>query len=121
MAGRAWNASELRLKSFDDLHKLWWTVIKECNVLYTQKDEARRRNVRFINSDRLTKCRQSLARIKTVLTERQKSQKLGEQLLLGEKEFLEEKQKQHTISKKERARGFRKWTNWNNGRMPLFT
>lgn len=90
-------------------------------MLCTQKDEARRRNVRFINFDRLTKCRQSLARIKTVLTERQKSQKLGEKLLLGEAEYLEEKEKMHTISKKERARGFRKWKNWNHGRMPLFT
>lgn len=37
--GRAWTVQELRAKSWDDLHKLWWVCVKELNIMATQKLE----------------------------------------------------------------------------------
>ncbi|KAF8927417.1 54S ribosomal protein L4 mitochondrial [Dissophora ornata] len=71
--GRAWRASELRIKSFDDLHKLWYVLLKERNLLAAQKEEARRFHISkqyFSNKGRQIKCQKSMARIKFVLNER---------------------------------------------------
>lgn len=40
--GRAWTTHELRNKDWDDLHKLWWTCIKENNRLATARIERER-------------------------------------------------------------------------------
>ncbi|KAJ1303530.1 hypothetical protein OPQ81_011715 [Rhizoctonia solani] len=72
--GRAWLASELRRKSFKDLHTLWYVLARERNLLATQAAEARRSQI----ESRLTtnilqrdlRCRKSMARIKQVLNER---------------------------------------------------
>ncbi|OZJ06687.1 hypothetical protein BZG36_00383 [Bifiguratus adelaidae] len=74
--GRAWRASELRQKSFDDLHKLWYVLLKERNRLATQNEEARRLGITkqmWTNRGRVKKCQKSMARIKFVLNERQNS------------------------------------------------
>ncbi|RUP36864.1 mitochondrial 39-S ribosomal protein L47 (MRP-L47)-domain-containing protein [Jimgerdemannia flammicorona] len=71
--GRGWRASELRLKSFDDLHKLWYVLLKERNVLATQKEEKKLLKINsanFVNRARIRKCQKSMARIKFVLMER---------------------------------------------------
>ncbi|KAI7907126.1 mitochondrial 39-S ribosomal protein L47 (MRP-L47)-domain-containing protein [Cokeromyces recurvatus] len=73
--GRAWKTQELRQKSFEDLHKLWYVLLKERNVLATQKEEARRLRVLkqiWTNQGRMKKCQKSMARIKCVLYERQR-------------------------------------------------
>jgi ribosomal protein L29 len=76
VAGRSWRASELRLKSFSDLHKLWFVLVKEKNMLLTERLAARttapRGSVLFKNPLRLRKVKLSMARIQVVLSERQR-------------------------------------------------
>ncbi|KAJ4491462.1 mitochondrial 39-S ribosomal protein L47 (MRP-L47)-domain-containing protein [Lentinula edodes] len=72
-SGRSWKASELRLKSFEDLHALWYILLRERNLLATQEEEVRRLGVMkavqtFNNQIRM--CRKSMARIKYVMNER---------------------------------------------------
>lgn len=72
--GRAWAAEELRRKSFDDLHALWITCLKERNILATQRHERRRQQIRRAGnqeaSERDRTVRRTMAGIKFVLNER---------------------------------------------------
>ena len=43
--GRSWNAVELRRKSFKDLHTLWYILLRERNLLATQRAEGKRLGV----------------------------------------------------------------------------
>ena len=45
--GRAWTIEELRRKSWEDLHALWWTCCKERNMLFTSMAELKRANLGF--------------------------------------------------------------------------
>ncbi|KAK7859101.1 39s ribosomal protein l47 [Quercus suber] len=53
--GRSWKASELRLKSWDDLNKLWYVLLKEKNMLMTQRQMLHSQNLRFPNPERIPK------------------------------------------------------------------
>ncbi|KAJ2092630.1 54S ribosomal protein L4 mitochondrial [Coemansia sp. RSA 986] len=82
--GRAWAASELRQKSWEDLHRLWYLVLKERNVLASQTEEANRLGIHsevFTNKSRIIKCKKSMARIKTVLNERRLAWEEAQKLL----------------------------------------
>uniref|UniRef100_A0A0C9RPX3 Large ribosomal subunit protein uL29m n=1 Tax=Wollemia nobilis TaxID=56998 RepID=A0A0C9RPX3_9CONI len=68
--GRGWKASELRLKSWDDLQKLWYVLLKEKNMLMSQRQMMVAQNLQFPNPERIPKVRKSMCRIKHVLTER---------------------------------------------------
>lgn len=45
---RSWTAFELRLKSFDDLHTLWYVCLRERNRLFTEREEMRRMRLDFV-------------------------------------------------------------------------
>lgn len=55
VAGRAWKAAELRLKSWDDLHKLWYVFLKEKNMLFSQKQMLLSQSLRMPNPERMAK------------------------------------------------------------------
>ncbi|KAH7885347.1 mitochondrial 39-S ribosomal protein L47 (MRP-L47)-domain-containing protein [Phlebopus sp. FC_14] len=73
-SGRSWTAAELRRKSFKDLHTLWYVLLRERNLLATQREEARRMGVQSsetISAPAMDKlCRKSMARLKYVINER---------------------------------------------------
>jgi len=73
--GRAWRAAEFRLKSFDDLWKLWFVLLKERNMLESEKlkYKSAHMNTSTVN-DRIKKVKLSQARLKFVVWERKLDQ-----------------------------------------------
>lgn len=75
--GRSWSVKELRRKSYDDLHKLWYVLYKERNMLLTETNLARRHGYEMVQPERKRKVQKSMGAIKHVLGER-KRKKIGE-------------------------------------------
>ncbi|GJE98316.1 54S ribosomal protein L4, mitochondrial [Phanerochaete sordida] len=72
-SSRSWSAPELRRKNFKDLHTLWYVLLRERNLLATQRAEGKRMNIlenRLSSPVQATKVRKSMARIKYVINER---------------------------------------------------
>ncbi|OTA97298.1 hypothetical protein M434DRAFT_392013 [Hypoxylon sp. CO27-5] len=71
--GRGWTVEELRHKSWEDLHKLWWVCIKEQNRIATARKEKARLKLRSGDeetTERLLEVRKTMKSIKHALTER---------------------------------------------------
>ncbi|GBP84960.1 39S ribosomal protein L47, mitochondrial [Eumeta japonica] len=68
--GRAWRLDELRIKSNADLHKLWYVLLKERNMLYTMEKECNEKMKTFPNPERIDKVQESMNNIETVVRER---------------------------------------------------
>lgn len=84
ITGDPWPAVLLRLKCFDDLHKLWFVLLKEKNFLLAEQHEARQQRIRWKHHGRLKKVKLSMKRILTVLSRREIHQQA-----LGAKEILD--------------------------------
>ncbi|KAG6439754.1 hypothetical protein O3G_MSEX001050 [Manduca sexta] len=68
--GRSWRLDELRIKSNSDLHKLWFVLLKERNMLYTMEEEYKQKMHSFPNPERIDKVQESMDNIETVIRER---------------------------------------------------
>ncbi|ORY63146.1 mitochondrial 39-S ribosomal protein L47 (MRP-L47)-domain-containing protein, partial [Pseudomassariella vexata] len=71
--GRAWTVEELRHKSWDDLHKLWYVCVKERNRIATATRERKRIALRTGDDESEERDRQVLRTMKAIkfaLTER---------------------------------------------------
>lgn len=89
-SSRAWTMAELRLKSFEDLHKLWYIILKERNVISTEKrlSVAIQRVNTNILDDMDEKLSLSHKRIKQVLLERQVAFERAQTLQSNIEEYL---------------------------------
>ncbi|KAE8603853.1 hypothetical protein XENTR_v10014484 [Xenopus tropicalis] len=75
-SGDAWTAKQLREKNSEDLHKLWYVLLKEKNMLLTLEQESKRQRLPMPSPERLSKVGKAMQRIDTVITEREDSLRL---------------------------------------------
>ncbi|KAH6659759.1 mitochondrial 39-S ribosomal protein L47 (MRP-L47)-domain-containing protein [Truncatella angustata] len=71
--GRSWNVEELRHKSWDDLHTLWWACTKERNRIATASRERTRLKLKTGGDEsqaRMQTVSRTMKSIKQALTER---------------------------------------------------
>eukprot|EP00045_Choanoeca_perplexa_P003778 m.33347 g.33347 ORF g.33347 m.33347 type:complete len:284 (+) comp12225_c0_seq1:25-876(+) len=73
--GRRWLARDLRMKSDEDLHKLWYVLLMEKNKLLTIKHECKRQGYLIPRPDRFRKVRKSMEALKFVVREREVARK----------------------------------------------
>lgn len=71
--GRSWTLDELRIKSNQDLHQLWFVLLKEKNMLLTMEHEAKELHRLFPSPERIDKVKESMERLETVVRERNRA------------------------------------------------
>ncbi|CAH8496644.1 unnamed protein product [Schistosoma intercalatum] len=73
-SGRPWRKEELRLKSNVDLHKLWYVLLKERNMLMTMEEEHFRCLEQMPNPERFEKVEESMENLLMVVEERNRAE-----------------------------------------------
>ncbi|XP_065086903.1 large ribosomal subunit protein uL29m [Ochlerotatus camptorhynchus] len=71
--GRAWNRDELRIKSNSDLHKLWFVLLKERNMLLTMEYECNDKMELFPSPERLDKVNEAMNNLEDIVRERNRA------------------------------------------------
>ncbi|XP_055691414.1 39S ribosomal protein L47, mitochondrial [Lutzomyia longipalpis] len=71
--GRAWTKDELRIKSNADLHKLWYVLLKERNMLMTMEHECNEQIEPFPSPERVDKVKISMENLEMVIRERNRA------------------------------------------------
>lgn len=97
MSSRPWSIPELRRKSFDDLHSLWYTCLKERNILAREnhllKNSVEGHQGQY--EELAEKIRTTMWRIRHVLSERDWAFKIAKEEFATEKEaFIAEFEKE---------------------------
>ncbi|ELU15648.1 hypothetical protein CAPTEDRAFT_219435 [Capitella teleta] len=82
--GRPWRCDELRLKSNTDLHKLWYVLLKERNMVMTMQAEYKRQCEVFPSPERIEKLEESMENVLEVIKERDRAVNLLETGETGE-------------------------------------
>lgn len=78
IVGRPWRKEELRIKSNRDLHKLWYVLLKERNMVMTMKHMYDEAMEPLPNPERLDKVEESMENILDVVKERNRAYQLLE-------------------------------------------
>lgn len=71
--GRGWTLSELRIKSNEDLHKLWFVLLKEKNMLLTMENDAIEEHRLLPSPERVDKVEESMTNLESVVRERNRA------------------------------------------------
>jgi len=71
--GRSWQKEELRLKSNEDLHKLWYILLKERNMLLTMEQAYKDAVMPMPNEERIDKVQESMENLEVVVRERNRA------------------------------------------------
>ncbi|XP_017774335.1 PREDICTED: 39S ribosomal protein L47, mitochondrial [Nicrophorus vespilloides] len=71
--GKSWSIDELRIKSNSDLHKLWFVLLKERNMLLTMEEESKEETRLFPSPERIDKVEVSMDNLEAVVKERNKA------------------------------------------------
>ena len=70
--GRSWLQHELALKSNEDLHKLWYVLLKEKNTILSDDKYMKRMYGEGVPADRIKKVERSMKNLWKVLDQRKK-------------------------------------------------
>merc|ERR1712244_208205 len=73
ITGRPYRKDELRIKSNEDLHKLWFVLLKERNMLLTMLQAYEDDHEVLPNEERLDKVDESMANLEEVVRERNRA------------------------------------------------
>ncbi|XP_077998879.1 large ribosomal subunit protein uL29m-like [Glandiceps talaboti] len=104
-SGRPWELDELRTKDSVTLHKLWYVLLKERNMLLTMKEEAKTKKVFMPSPERLDKVKTSMDNLMQVVKERNDAVR---ELRTGEKEEIPTRMSYNMFGEKVR-RKLREW------------
>lgn len=66
-SGRSWRTEELRMKSNADLHKLWYVLLKERNMLLTTEHAAKETDQVMPNAERIDRVDETMERLEQVI------------------------------------------------------
>lgn len=100
--GRSWLLDELRLKNTDQLHKLWYVLLREKNAILADNALMKRVRDKEPPKERLFKVERSMKRLKVVMSERQKIRESYRTYL--EDEYTEKKREELKDKYEEQSR-----------------